>query len=76
MTAPSWLPATLAGVDADRSELSALASSLEDITNRITAVADRYRDTTRGDVADGLDEVERALASASRQLDRALRGMR
>ncbi|HKH05438.1 MAG TPA: hypothetical protein VKA65_09770 [Acidimicrobiales bacterium] len=63
-------------MDADRSELSALASSLEDITTRITALADRYRDTTRADVADGLDEVERALASASRQLDRALRAMR
>jgi hypothetical protein len=63
-------------MDSDRSELSALASSLEDISSRITAVADRYRGTTRPDVADGLYEVERALATASRQLERALRTMR
>jgi hypothetical protein len=63
-------------MDADRSELAALAGSLDDITRRITALADRYRDTTRGDVGERLDEVERALASASRQLDRALRAMR
>lgn len=62
-------------MDSDRSELSALASSLDDLTTRITAVADRYRSTPRADVADGLDEVERSLTSASRQLARALRGM-
>ena len=63
-------------MDSDRSELSALASSLEDMTARITAVADRYRGTTRSDVADSLYEVERTLNTASRQLARALRGMR
>jgi hypothetical protein len=63
-------------MDADRSELAALAGTLEDITHRITALADRYRGTTRSDVGERLDEVERALGSAARQLDRALRTMR
>lgn len=59
----------------DRSELSALASSLEDIRNRITAVADTYRPTPRSDVAESLYEVERSLRTAGRQLERALRTM-
>lgn len=63
-------------MDSDRSELSALAGSLDDITARITAVADRYRGTARADVSDSLYEVERTLNTASRQLTRAVRGMR
>jgi hypothetical protein len=63
-------------MESDRSELSALASSLDDITNRITALADRYRGTARADVADSLYEVERSLNTASRLLTRAVRGMR
>jgi hypothetical protein len=62
-------------MDSDRSELSALASSLDDMIARITAVADRYRGTPRTDVADALYEVERTLNTASRQLTRAVRGM-
>lgn len=63
-------------MDSDRSELSALASSLDDLATRVTAVADRYRGTPRGDVADGLYEVERSLTTASRQLSRVVRAMR
>jgi hypothetical protein len=63
-------------MDSDRAELSALASSLDDLSRRITAVGDRYRGSTRTDVADGLGEVERSLAAASRQLERVLRSMR
>jgi hypothetical protein len=63
-------------MDSDRSELNALASSLDDIRDRITAVADRYRPTNRGDVAESLYEVERSLRTAGRQLERALRSMR
>jgi hypothetical protein len=63
-------------MDSDRAELSALASSLEDLTSRITAVGDRYRGTTRPDVTDGLYEVERSLLTASRQLERVMRSMR
>jgi hypothetical protein len=63
-------------MDSDRSELSALASTLDDLANRVTAVADRYRTSTRPDVAEGLYEVERSLITASRQLERVVRSMR
>ena len=60
-------------MESDRAELSALATTLDDLTTRLTAVADRYQGTERGDVADGLYEVERSLLGASRKLDRVLR---
>lgn len=63
-------------MDSDRSELSALASSLDDLAVRVTAVADRYRGAPRTDIAEGLYEVERSLSTASRQLARVVRSMR
>ena len=60
----------------DRAELSALATTLDDLATRVTATADRYRGTPRGDVSDGLYEVERSLLSAARKLERVLRTMR
>jgi uncharacterized protein Yka (UPF0111/DUF47 family) len=63
-------------MDSDRAELSALATTLDDLARRITAVGDRYRGTTWPEVADGLYEVERSLLAASRQLERVLRSMR
>jgi hypothetical protein len=63
-------------MESDRSELNALASTLDDVRSRITAVADRYQGTTRPDVAEGLYEVERSLTTAGRQLERMLRTMR
>lgn len=62
-------------MESDRAELSALATTLDDLTTRLTAVADRYQGTDRSDVADGLYEVERSLLGASRKLDRVLRTM-
>jgi hypothetical protein len=63
-------------MESDRSELSALANTLDDLASRVTAVADRYRASTRPDVAEGLYEVERSLTTASRQLERVVRSMR
>jgi hypothetical protein len=63
-------------MESDRAELSALATSLDDLTTRITAVADRHKGTPRGDLADGLYEVERSLLTASRKLDRVVRSLR
>ncbi|HZM29351.1 MAG TPA: hypothetical protein VFB77_02610 [Acidimicrobiales bacterium] len=64
-------------MESDRAELSALATTLEDVTTRITAVADRYQGSpNRGDIADGLYEVERSLRTAARKLERILRSMR
>jgi hypothetical protein len=63
-------------METDRAELAALATALDDITTRLTATADRFQGSPRGDVADGLYEVERSLLTAARQLERVLRGMR
>jgi uncharacterized protein Yka (UPF0111/DUF47 family) len=63
-------------MDSDRSELSALANTLDDLAARVAAVADRYRSGTRPDIADGLYEAERSLLTASRQLERVVRSMR
>lgn len=62
-------------MESDRAELSALATSLDELTRRITAAPDRYRGSPRDDVADGLYEVERSLVTAARKLDRVLRAM-
>jgi hypothetical protein len=63
-------------MESDRAELSALATTLDDLTARLTAAADRYQGTPRGDVADGLYEVERSLVTAARKLERVIRTMR
>jgi hypothetical protein len=63
-------------METDRAELSALATSLDELTARITAVADRHQRTPQADVADALYEVERSLLAASRKLDRVVRSLR
>jgi hypothetical protein len=63
-------------MESDRAELTALATTLDDLTARLTAAADRFQGTPRGDVADGLYEVERSLLAAARKLERTLRTMR
>jgi uncharacterized protein Yka (UPF0111/DUF47 family) len=63
-------------MDSDRAELSALATTLDDLATRITAMADRYRGSAQPEVADGIYEVERSLLTAARQLERVMRSMR
>jgi hypothetical protein len=63
-------------MDSDRAQLSALGSTLDDLTRRIGEIAGHYRGTPREDVAAGLDEVERSLTSAARLLSKAMRTMR
>jgi hypothetical protein len=63
-------------MESDRAELSALATTLDDLTRRITAAADRFAGTARVDVADSLYEVERSLLTAARKLDRVERSLR
>lgn len=58
-------------VESDEAELSALAGTLDDVTNRIGQIAYRYQGTTREDLAHSLFEVERSLLNAVRRLDRA-----
>jgi hypothetical protein len=63
-------------VESDRAHLSALASTLDDLNRRIGEIAGRYRGSSRDDVSQGLDEVERALETARRQLAKVMRTMR
>jgi hypothetical protein len=63
-------------MDTDSAGLSALATSLDELTSRLTTVADGLRGTPRTDIADELYEVERSLLTASRKLERVLRRMR
>jgi hypothetical protein len=63
-------------VESDRAQLSALSSTLDDLNRRITEIAGRYQGSEREDVAQGLYEVERSLAMASRQLAKTMQAMR
>jgi hypothetical protein len=63
-------------MESDRAQLSALASTLDDLTRNVTEIAGRYRTSPRQDVAIGLDEVERSLNTAARHLAKVMRIMR
>jgi hypothetical protein len=53
-------------------ELSSLATALDELTGRVTAIADDLSGSRRDDVAIELFEVERALMGARRRLARIL----
>jgi hypothetical protein len=55
----------------DFAELSSLKAQLHELTARVVAVGDRYRDTDDSAIASELDQAERALLGAYRSLDRA-----
>lgn len=52
-------------------ELSTLAAQLDELTKRVTALAESYADTPDSRVAADLFAVERALHGARRSLHRA-----
>jgi hypothetical protein len=56
----------------DAAELSSLHSQLEELTARVVAVADRYRDTPDSALTAELDAAERNLLTAGRAVQRAL----
>jgi hypothetical protein len=56
----------------DHAELSTLRSQLEELTQRITTVAERYGTTPDSAVAADLFTAERSLLAARRALDKAL----
>lgn len=62
--------------DSDVAQLSALSTTLDDLSTRISRIAGRYQGTSREDVSHGLYEVERSLLTASRRLTKAMRSMR
>jgi hypothetical protein len=55
----------------DQAELTTLRAQLEDLTARVVAVADRYRDSPDSAVTTDLDLAERSLLGARRALERA-----
>lgn len=57
-------------------QLASAATTLADLTERIVAIADSHRADTTNTITPELDEIERALRSASRKLDRLLRRLR
>jgi len=56
-----------------RAELAPLATALDELTQRITDLAERYRTGTDDQVSTELFEIERTLQQASRRLDRLVR---
>ena len=60
----------------ERSELSSIASSLDQIARRVTALADAAGAAKRDELATNLIAVERALVGAVRRLERLLVGGR
>ena len=57
-------------------ELSSLSTALEELTRRVTAIAEAYAAAKRDDLAGELFQAERALASAQRSLARVVRSER
>ncbi|MDQ1397568.1 MAG: hypothetical protein QOG64_2827 [Acidimicrobiaceae bacterium] len=55
-------------------ELSSLATALDELTSRITAMADDAASQQRDDIASELFEIERALTGASRRLMKVVGG--
>lgn len=56
-------------------QLSSVSTALDELTERVTGIAESLSGTDRDDVAANLFEVERALRSAGRQLDRVVSGL-
>ncbi|HET6811116.1 MAG TPA: hypothetical protein VFH50_08920 [Acidimicrobiales bacterium] len=52
-------------------ELSSILTGLEEITKRVTAIADSYAAERREDLAGDLYAVERQLVNAGRRLGKA-----
>lgn len=59
--------------ESDRAELSTLQSQLDDLTRRVVAVADGYRETPDSAITAELDTAERNLLAASRAVERVLK---
>ncbi len=59
--------------DSERAELSTLQSQLNDVTRRVVAVSDGYRDTPDSAIVAELDTAERNLLAAHRAVERVLK---
>jgi hypothetical protein len=59
-------------MSSDAAELSSLRTQLEELTHRIVAVGDTYRESDDSAITGELDQAERALHGARRSVDRAI----
>ena len=59
----------------DAAALESIAAGLEQITERVVAIADRRRDDPDDTLTPMLDDLERTFNGASRRLERLLRGL-
>ncbi len=55
----------------DRAEVSSLRAQIDDLTRRVTAIAERYDETPDSAIAADLFSAERGLLTALRSLERA-----
>lgn len=81
MWLPPGFPARLPAVpivpsSTDHAQLSSINSAIDDLTARITSIAERYQGTPREDLASDLFEVERNLRAAARRLATLVRATR
>lgn len=60
-------------MDDHRAQLSSASTSLDELIERLVAIADEHRGNETEHLATDLDEVERALRSAARKLDHLVR---
>ena len=61
----------LSAVSSDRAELSSITTALEELSRRVTGIAERREDDPDDPVSTDLFEVDRSLRNAVRQLERA-----
>lgn len=66
----------MAAMPSPAAELSSLATALDELSERVTAIAETYAGNRRDDLATELYQVERALAGARRGLARVLNNQR
>ena len=58
----------------DRAQLASVATALDELTARITRLAEEMNGAHDEQAADELFEIERTLQQAARRLDRLVRG--
>jgi hypothetical protein len=58
----------------DRAQLSSIGTAIAELTERVTAIADRHAGSRDDEtIASGLYDVERNLKAATRRLDAVIR---
>ena len=63
-------------MDDDRAQLSSVATALDELTDRVTRLAEDFGAAAADQTATELFEIERVLQQAARRLDRLVRGGR